>query len=202
MLPFVNMSDDPKYEFFCDGITEQIITELRSVPHPPVLSRISVVTYKGKTVEVQQSAMRRIPMGWKRMGCTLVMVLSSIVFTLSAHAQQEQSDTRLNDDPSSVSWGLQFLIDKPDLIFWAFLGAFMLYALNRLHNHQPFSFFRVLNIDLGPTAKPIVIFFDMLVSSVLGALVVLALTSPISSRQAIVAGLGMTGLLSAATKEG
>ena len=78
----------------------------------------------------------------------------------------------------------------------------MLYALNRLHNHQPFSFFQVLNIDLGPTAKPTVIFLDMLVSSVLGALVVLALTSPISSRQAIVAGLGMTGLLSAATKEG
>ena len=32
VLPFVNMSEDPKQEFLCDGITEEIITALSKVP--------------------------------------------------------------------------------------------------------------------------------------------------------------------------
>ena len=54
VLPFVNMSEDPKQEFFCDGITEDIITALSKVPRLFVIARNSTFTYKGKPVKVKQ----------------------------------------------------------------------------------------------------------------------------------------------------
>jgi adenylate cyclase len=54
VLPFVNMSEDPKQEFFSDGITENIITVLSKVPRLFVISRQSTFFYKGKPVKVKQ----------------------------------------------------------------------------------------------------------------------------------------------------
>ncbi len=53
VLPFVNMSDDPEQEFFADGITEDIITELARYPSLFVIARNSTFTYKGRAVRVQ-----------------------------------------------------------------------------------------------------------------------------------------------------
>jgi adenylate cyclase len=54
VLAFTNMSGDPKQEFLCDGITEEIITALSKVPELFVISRQSTFTYKGKPVKVKQ----------------------------------------------------------------------------------------------------------------------------------------------------
>jgi adenylate cyclase len=54
VLPFVNMSDDPKQEFLCDGMTEAIITALSKVPAMFVIARNSTFVYKGKPVKVKQ----------------------------------------------------------------------------------------------------------------------------------------------------
>jgi adenylate cyclase len=54
VLPFVNMSEDPKQEFLCDGMTESIITALSKVPRLFVIARNSTFTYKGKPVKVKQ----------------------------------------------------------------------------------------------------------------------------------------------------
>jgi adenylate cyclase len=54
VLPFVNMSGDPKQEFLCDGMTEAIITALSKVPRMFVIARNSTFTYKGKPVRVKQ----------------------------------------------------------------------------------------------------------------------------------------------------
>ena len=54
VLPFVNMSEDPKQEFLCDGMTEAIITALSKVPRLFVIARNSTFTYKGKPVKVKQ----------------------------------------------------------------------------------------------------------------------------------------------------
>jgi len=54
VLPFENMSGDPKQEFFSDGITETIITALSNVPNLFVIARNSTFTYKGKPVKVKQ----------------------------------------------------------------------------------------------------------------------------------------------------
>jgi adenylate cyclase len=56
VLPFVNMSDDPKQEFFSDGITENIITGLSKISGLFVIARNSSFTYKGKPVMVRQVA--------------------------------------------------------------------------------------------------------------------------------------------------
>jgi adenylate cyclase len=54
VLPFENMTGDPKQEYFTDGFTEQIITSLSKIPALFVISRNSTFTYKGKPVKVQQ----------------------------------------------------------------------------------------------------------------------------------------------------
>ena len=54
VLPFVNMSDDPKQEFFCDGISEDIINALVRWPPISVIPRASSFIYKGKSVDVKQ----------------------------------------------------------------------------------------------------------------------------------------------------
>ncbi len=56
VLPFVNMSGDPEQEFFADGLTEDIITELSRFHDLVVISRNSAFVYKGKTVRVQDVA--------------------------------------------------------------------------------------------------------------------------------------------------
>ena len=54
VLPFNNMSGDPEQEYFSDGITEDIITDLSKVSGLFVVARNTVFTYKGKPVKVQQ----------------------------------------------------------------------------------------------------------------------------------------------------
>jgi len=54
VLPFENMTGDPKQEYFTDGFTEQIITSLSKIPALFVISWNSTFTYKGKPVKVQQ----------------------------------------------------------------------------------------------------------------------------------------------------
>ena len=54
VLPFTNLSGDPGQEYLSDGLTEEIIAALGSVPKLFVIARNSTFTYKGKPVKVQQ----------------------------------------------------------------------------------------------------------------------------------------------------
>ncbi len=54
VLPFNNMSGDPEQEYFSDGITEDIITDLSKISGLFVVARHTAFTYKGKPVKVQQ----------------------------------------------------------------------------------------------------------------------------------------------------
>jgi len=56
VLPFANMSGDPEQEFFADGLTEDIITELSRFRDLLVISRNSVFVHKSKPVRVQDVA--------------------------------------------------------------------------------------------------------------------------------------------------
>lgn len=56
VLPFANLSGDPGQDFFADGLTEDIITELSRFHHLFIISRNSAFRYKGKAVGVRQVA--------------------------------------------------------------------------------------------------------------------------------------------------
>jgi adenylate cyclase len=56
VLPFANISDDPQQEYFSDGISEDIITDLSKVSALAVASRNSAFAYKGKSIPIGQVA--------------------------------------------------------------------------------------------------------------------------------------------------
>src|SRR5262249_38631974 len=56
VLPFLNMSGEAEQEFFADGLTEDIITELSRFKHLFIISRNTAFKFKGKPVEVRQVA--------------------------------------------------------------------------------------------------------------------------------------------------
>jgi adenylate cyclase len=54
VLPFTNMSGDPEQEYFSDGITEDLITDLSKISALFVIARNSSFAYKGRSVKVQE----------------------------------------------------------------------------------------------------------------------------------------------------
>ena len=56
VLPFANIGDEPERDFFADGLTEDIITDLSRVSSLFVAARSSVFTFKGRAVQVQEAA--------------------------------------------------------------------------------------------------------------------------------------------------
>ncbi len=56
VLPFSNLSDDPSQDYFADGITDDLITDLSKNPGLFVIARNSTFTYKGRAVKVQRIA--------------------------------------------------------------------------------------------------------------------------------------------------
>ncbi len=56
VLPFANMSDDPEQEYFSDGMTDDIITDLSKISGLMVISRNSTFTFKGKDIKIPEAA--------------------------------------------------------------------------------------------------------------------------------------------------
>ncbi len=56
VLPFVNMSPDPDQDYFSDGLTEEIITDLSQIQNLLVISRSSAMTFKGTKKKIKEIA--------------------------------------------------------------------------------------------------------------------------------------------------
>ncbi len=102
ILPFVNMSGDPKQEFFSDGITEDIITALSKVPMLFVIARNSTFTYKGKPVEVKQISeelgVHYVMEGSVQMSANRVRITAQLIDALTGHhIWAERYDRDLKD---------------------------------------------------------------------------------------------------------
>jgi adenylate cyclase len=54
VMPFINMSNDAEQEFFCDGITEEIINTLGQLSRLRVIARTSTFAFKNKTVDLRE----------------------------------------------------------------------------------------------------------------------------------------------------
>jgi adenylate cyclase len=54
VLPFANLSSDPDQEYFADGITDDLTTDLSRISGSFVIARNTAFTFKGKSVDVKQ----------------------------------------------------------------------------------------------------------------------------------------------------
>jgi TolB-like protein/Tfp pilus assembly protein PilF len=96
------MSDDPKQEIFCDGITEEIITGLAKLPGLFVIARNSTFAYKGKAVKVQQLAqdlgVRYVLEGSVRKSDENLRITAQLVDTIKGHhLWADRWDRKLED---------------------------------------------------------------------------------------------------------
>jgi TolB-like protein/Tfp pilus assembly protein PilF len=89
VLPFNNLSEDPKQEYFSDGITDEIITALSGIPKLFVIARNSTFTYKGKPVKVQQVSeelgVRYVLEGSVRKAGDKIRISAQLIDALNGH---------------------------------------------------------------------------------------------------------------------
>jgi adenylate cyclase len=102
VLPFNNMSGDPKEEYFCDGITDQIITSLSMIPRLFVIARNSTFVYKGKAVKVNKVAeemgVRYVLEGSVQRSKDTVRILVQLIDAIKGiHLWSERYDRDLKD---------------------------------------------------------------------------------------------------------
>ncbi|MDP6573982.1 MAG: tetratricopeptide repeat protein [SAR202 cluster bacterium] len=102
VLPFDNMSGDPEQEYFSDGITEDIITDLSKVSALFVIARNSSFTYKGKVVDVKQVAadlgVRYVLEGSVRKATNRVRITAQLLDGVTGgHLWADRYDRDLND---------------------------------------------------------------------------------------------------------
>jgi adenylate cyclase len=102
VLPFVNMSGDQEQEYFSDGITEDIITDLSKVSALAVVSRNSAFMYKGKNVDVTKVA-RELRVGHvlegsvRKAGGRVRITAQLVDGSSNDHVWAERYDRDLND---------------------------------------------------------------------------------------------------------
>ena len=102
VMPFANLSGDPTQDYFTDGITEDIITELSRFRSLFVIARNSTFTYKGKNVDVRAVAkelgVRYVLEGSIRRFENRVRVTGQLIDALSgAHVWAERYDRVVED---------------------------------------------------------------------------------------------------------
>ena len=102
VLPFKNMSGDEEQEYFADGITEDIITNLSLWKTFPVISRNSSFTYKGKDVNLknisEELGVRYVVEGSVRKGGNKVRITAQLIdATEDHHLWSNKWDRSLDD---------------------------------------------------------------------------------------------------------
>jgi adenylate cyclase len=102
VLPFSNWSDDKESEYFSDGITEDIITDLAKISSLRVSSRNSVFSYKGKTVDMRKVGLemnvRYVLEGSVRKAGSRLRITAQLIEAASnAHVWAERWDRELAD---------------------------------------------------------------------------------------------------------
>ena len=102
VLPFANMSDDSEQEYFSDGMTEDLITDLSQISGLFVVGRHSTFAYKGKAIKIRQVAeelgVRYILEGSVRKVGKRVRVNAKLIdATTGQHLWAERYDGKLDD---------------------------------------------------------------------------------------------------------
>ena len=102
VLPFTNISNDPSQDYFSDGITEDITSDLSKISSLFVISRNSAFTYKGKATKVQEISremgVRYVLEGSVRRADSQVRITAQLIdATTDHHVWSERYDRPLKD---------------------------------------------------------------------------------------------------------
>jgi len=102
VLPFANMSGDPEQEYFTDGISEDIITDLSKLAGLTVIARNSSFTYKGRSVDVRtvgrELGVRAVLEGSIRRAGQRVRITAQLIdATTGGHLWADRYDRDLTD---------------------------------------------------------------------------------------------------------
>jgi TolB-like protein/class 3 adenylate cyclase/Flp pilus assembly protein TadD len=98
VLPFANLSNDPDQEYFADGITDDLTTDLSRISDSFVIARNTAFTYKGKPIDVKQIGrdlgVRYVLEGSvRRAGDKIQVNVQLIDATTGAHLWADRFDT-------------------------------------------------------------------------------------------------------------
>ena len=95
VLPFTNLSNDPAQDYFADGITENLTTELSRIRDSFVIARNTAFTYKGKTVDAKEIG--------KELG---------VRYVLEGSVQRDQNRVRVNAQLIDAETGAHLWADR------------------------------------------------------------------------------------------
>ena len=110
MLPFANLSNDPEQQYFADGITENVTTDLSRIAHSFVISRNTAFTYRNKPVDTKQIGrevgVRYVLEGEVQRSGNRVRVTAQLIDVESdAHLWAERFDGFANTGSCIGEWG-------------------------------------------------------------------------------------------------
>lgn len=102
VIPFANMSGDPEQEYFSDGVTEDIITDLSKVSSLAVVSRNTAFTFKARHIDIAQVARQlkvsHVLEGSVRKSGNRVRITAQLIEgATDSHLWAERFDRDLND---------------------------------------------------------------------------------------------------------
>ncbi|MBV8122027.1 MAG: adenylate/guanylate cyclase domain-containing protein [Alphaproteobacteria bacterium] len=100
VLPFTNLSNDPQQEYFADGITEDLITDLSRIEGSTVIARNTAFTYKGKGVDS------------RRIGREL-----DVRYVVEGSVQRSGKEVRINAQLVDAATGAQLWAERFDRDF-------------------------------------------------------------------------------------
>jgi TolB-like protein len=103
VLPFTNLSNDPAQDYFADGVTENLTTDLSRIRGSFVIARNTAFTFKGKSVDAKEIG--------KELG---------VRYVLEGSVQRDQNRVRVNAqlvdvDSGAHLWAQRFEKDVADL---------------------------------------------------------------------------------------
>jgi TolB-like protein len=103
VLPFRNLSNDPNQDYFADGVTDNLTTDLSRIRNSVVISRGTAFTYKGKSIDAKEIG--------KELG---------VRYVLEGSAQRDQNRVRVNAQlvdagSGALLWADRFEEDVADL---------------------------------------------------------------------------------------
>jgi TolB-like protein len=95
VLPFTNLSGDPSQDYFADGITENLTTDLSRIRNSFVIARNTAFTFKGKNIPVKEIS--------KELG---------VRYVLEGSVQRDQNQVRVNAQLIDGTTGAHLLADR------------------------------------------------------------------------------------------